>query len=284
LQRPVNINAPLPGVAARYNVNVNAVRPFLGHGNINMRETTGNSIYHSLQARYEMRMRGAYRVGVAYTFSKTIDDSSAERENGEQPPDIRNYRAERAASSFDRTQILTANFIWNLPRLARGSLAKPGLKAVLNDWELSGIVRMWTGMPFDVTVSQDVANIGGVQNQRPDVIADTRGPRTTEEWFNRDAFARPASGTFGNMGRNSLRAPGVNKWDLSLFKNFRVGETLRIQFRAEFFNAFNHASFARPATALNTTATGVNPLLNSFAVITGTRDARVLQLGLKLTF
>ena len=116
------------------------------------------------------------------------------------------------------------------------------------------------------------------------MIADTRGPRTAEQWFNRNAFARPAAGTFGNMGRNSLRRPGVYKWDLSLFKNFRVTEKARLQFRSEFFNAFNHPSFSTVGSALNSTATGVNPTLNSFAVVTGTRDARVLQFGLKMSF
>ena len=284
LQRPININSPLPGAANFWKVNVAAVRPYLGYGNINIRETSASSIYHSLQARYSLRMGRAYKMGVAYTFSKSIDDGSAERENGEQPPDMRNIRAERGPSNFDRKHILTANFIWNLPRLARGVLDRPGMRLLLNGWEFSGITRMWSGTPFDVVLSQDVANIGGVQNQRPDVIGDTRGPRTTEEWFNRGAFARPAPGTFGNMGRNSLRRPGVYKWDLSLFKNFKAGERARMQFRSEFFNAFNHPSFTTVGSTLNTTATGVNPAANSFGVVTGTRDARVLQFGLKMSF
>ncbi|MCU0245631.1 MAG: carboxypeptidase regulatory-like domain-containing protein, partial [Bryobacter sp.] len=129
-----------------------------------------------------------------------------------------------------------------------------------------------------------VAGIGATQNQRPNVIGDAKGPRTVEEWFNRAVFARPTTGTFGNMGRNSLRGPGVNKWDLSLNKTFALAERTRLTFRWELFNAFNHPSFTTIGTALNTTATGVNPLLNSFAVVTGTRDARVMQLALKLNF
>lgn len=143
---------------------------------------------------------------------------------------------------------------------------------------------MWTGTPFDVVMSSDVAGIGATQNQRPNVIASTRGPRTVEEWFNRDAFARPKSGTFGNMGRNSIRGPGVNKWDLALFKNFQLTERWRMQFRGELFNAFNHPSFDTVAVTLNTTSTGVNPNINSFGVVTGTRDARVMQVALKLYY
>jgi hypothetical protein len=143
---------------------------------------------------------------------------------------------------------------------------------------------MWTGQPLDVTMSQDVAQIGGTQNQRPNVIADTKGPRTVEEWFNRNAFARPTTGTFGNLGRNSMRRPGVHKWDLAIFKVFQLAERKRLQFRGEFFNALNHPSFTTLGTALNTTNAGVNPLINSFGVITGTRDARVAQIALKLYF
>jgi hypothetical protein len=143
---------------------------------------------------------------------------------------------------------------------------------------------MWSGQPIDITMNYDVAGIGGTQNQRPNVIADARGPQTTEEWFNRDAFARPANGTFGNLGRNALRGPGVNKWDLAMLKNFRVTERANLQFRGEMFNAFNHPSFATMGRTLTTTATGVNPAAGNFGIITDTRDARVVQFALKLTF
>jgi hypothetical protein len=151
-------------------------------------------------------------------------------------------------------------------------------------WKISGIARMWSGQPFDVTLSADVAQIGAVQNQRPDVIANSKGPKTVEQWFNINAFARPKTGTFGNMGRNSLRGPGVNKWDLALFKVFPAGEKKSLEFRGEFFNALNHPSFTTIGTALNTSGTAVNPNINSFGVVTGTRDARVAQVVLKVYF
>jgi hypothetical protein len=285
LMRPVNINAPEPGVVGANPGNrVNAVRPYLGYGSISYRESSGSSVYHSMQVSFNRRMSGKLTVGVAYTWGKSIDDGSSERADGDLPPNQRNIRAERAPSDFDRTQIFTSNFIGHLPRLARGALAQPVLRSALDGWQLSGITRMWSGQPMDVTMSYDVAGIGGTQNQRPDVIADARGPRTTEAWFNREAFARPANGTFGNLGRNALRGPGVNKWDLALFKNFRVREGKNLQFRGELFNAFNHPSFTSVGRTLNTTATGVNPLASNFAVVTDTRDARVVQFALKLTF
>ncbi len=281
LLRPVNINNPEPGAAAAAGANVNAVRPYIGWGSITERQTSGSSIYHSMQVSLNRRMAKQLSLGMAYTWAKSIDDSSSDRAATDVPVNSRDARAERGPSDFDRGHVFTGNFIWNLPAL-RNSGA--GTRLLLGGWQFSGITRIWSGRPFDVVMSQDVAGIGGTQNQRPDVVGNPNGPRTVEEFFNRAAFARPKSGTFGNMGRNSLRGPGVNKWDMSLFKNFRVTEQVKLQFRSEFFNVFNHPSFSTIGTSLTTTTAGVNPALNNFAVVTGTRDARVLQFALKLSF
>ena len=282
LFRPTNLNDPPPGLAAKLGVNVNAVRPYQGYGAITVRESTGGSNYHSLQVSVNKRLSKTYSMGLAYTWAKSIDNASSERGASDIPPDTRDARLERAPSDFDRTQVLTANYIWLLPKpLQRRSLFSP----VLNGWQLSGISRMYGGKPLDVTLSADVAGIGAVQNQRANLIANPAGPRTPDEWFNRNAFGRPATGTFGNLGRNSLRGPGLQKWDISLFKNFALNEHGRVlQFRAEVFNAMNHPSFTTIGTALNTTATGVNPNISNFDVVTATRDARVSQFALKLTF
>jgi len=275
LMRPVNLNDPIPGTLPS-GTNVNVIRPYLGYGSISERQTSGGSIYHSLQVSYNHRLSRRITGGIAYTWSKSIDDASSDRDAGDVPPNRGNTRAERGPSNFDRTHVFTANFIFQMPAPIRSP--------IFQGWQFSGIARMWSGRPFDVVLSADVAQIGAVQNQRPDVIADTKGPKTVEEWFNRDAFARPKTGTFGNMGRNSLVGPGVNKWDLALFKSFAIGEGRRMQFRGEFFNAFNHPNFTTVGATLNTSSTTVNPLVNSFAVVTGTRDARVAQVALKLYF
>ncbi|MBL8178855.1 MAG: carboxypeptidase regulatory-like domain-containing protein [Bryobacterales bacterium] len=281
LMRPFNINSPQAGAAAARGVHVNAVRPYPGYAAITERQTTAWSKYDSLQVSANRRMATKMSLGLAYTWSKSIDTASSDRGGGDVPPNAYNPDSERALSDHDRQHILTINTIYWLPRFTRNHFAG----VFLNGWQTSGILRFWTGRPFDVVMSTDVAGIGAVQNQRPNVVADARGPRTVEEWFNREAFARPASGTFGDMGRNSLRYPGVNKWDLALFKNFGLGERGRtLQFRAEMFNAFNHPSFTTVGISLTTTAAAVNPAANSFAVVTGTRDARVVQFAMKLSF
>ncbi|MFB3825459.1 MAG: carboxypeptidase regulatory-like domain-containing protein [Bryobacteraceae bacterium] len=274
LQRPVAINGAPPGMAAALKVHYNAVRPFLGYGNITERQTSGSASYNSLQVSVNRRALKRFTFGLAYTFGKTIDTASSERDGDTPPPD--RTQAQRGLADYHRAHILTTNFIWNLPKF--------GPTQALRGWQLSGITRMWSGRPFDVGVSTDVAGIGSTQAQRPDIIADTRGPRTPEQWFNRDAFARPVTGAYGNMGRNTLIGPGVNKWDLAVYKTFVVTEKLRLQFRGEAFNAFNHPSFTTVGSTLYTTATGIDPTRNNFAVVTATRDARVLQFALKLTF
>ncbi|HEY2930910.1 MAG TPA: carboxypeptidase regulatory-like domain-containing protein [Acidobacteriota bacterium] len=280
LFRPLAINNPPPGLAAARGVHVNAVRPFLGYGSITQRESSASSIYHSLQVSFNRRMANKLSLSAAYTFSKSIDVASSERGGSDIPPDSNNVRAERGPSDFDRTHVFTSSYIWFLPGPARRGLAG----ALLNGWQLSGITRIYSGRPFDVVMTSDVAGIGSTQNQRPNVVGDTRGLRTIEQWFNRSAFARPATGTFGNMGRNSLRGPGIHKWDLSLFKNFQAGEKVRVQFRSEAFNAFNHPSLSGVGASLTTTSSGVNPNTGNFAVVTDTRDARVIQLALKILF
>jgi hypothetical protein len=94
----------------------------------------------------------------------------------------------------------------------------------------------------------------------------------------------PKTGTFGSMGRNSMRGPSVNRWDLALYKNFTLREGVKLQFRSEVFNAFNHPTFTTFATTINTNTTRVNPTADNFGVVTATRDNRVLQFALKLNF
>lgn len=287
LFRPYALNNPPPGSSATGRPHINTARPYIGYGSITQRESSAASVYHSLQATFNRRVSGGLSAGASYTYGKSIDDASSDRDAGDIPPDSTSKGAERGPSNLDRPHIFTANWIWHLPRLSGAAGrwdALGALGALLNGWQLSGIARLWAGRPFDVTLSQDVAQIGTSQNQRPDVINDTRGPRTVEQWFNINAFARPAQGGFGNMGRNSLRGPGVHKWDLSLFKNFQLSEHTRLQFRSEFFNAFNHPSFGMPAASLQVTANGVNPNASNFGKIADTRDARVLQFALKLYF
>jgi len=280
LMRPIRTNDPPPGQYIANRLHYNALRPYRGWGSITTRQTSASSIYHSMQVSLNRRV-STMTVGVSYTFSKSIDDGSSERGGGDVPPNANNSRIERAVSDFDRTHVLTVNYIYPIPNKARrGTFFAP----MVNGWQVSGITRLYSGMPFDVVMNSDVAQVGTSSNQRPNLIGDVKGPQTTEQWFNIYAFGRPVTGTFGNLGRNTLRRPGINKWDLAIFKTFRVQEGKTLQFRAEAFNMPNHPSFGAPANSLTTTSTGVTPTANNFGVITSTRDARVMQIALRLSF
>jgi len=163
VMRPLSINDPPPGLAAARGVQFNAVRPSLGYGAITVRQDTASSVYHSLQVSLNRRFSGRYSLGASYTFQKSIDNASSERNGSDVPPDARNPNGERAPSDFDRTQVLTSNFIWNLPNLVRARSAG----ALFNGWEFSGILRFYTGNPFDVQLSTDVAGIGAVKTSVP---------------------------------------------------------------------------------------------------------------------
>ncbi len=281
LLRPLNLNNPVPR-AATGGINVNAVRPYLGYGAITERQPTANSNYNSLQVSFNRRLARRFTVTGSYTFSKSIDNASSDRGGSDVPPNTQNAAIERSVSDFDRTHILSSSYIYEVPRLTRQRLA--GL--LINGWQVSGITRINSGPAFDVVMSTDVAGIGATQNQRPNLIAPVTYPKTVDQWFSVMSFGRPASGTFGNLGRNTLRRPGIHRWDASLMKNFYIDEKQQhyLQFRAEFYNVPNHPSFTTVGTTLTTTATGVDTTQNSFGAVTGTRDARVLQFALKLYF
>jgi hypothetical protein len=160
---------------------------------------------------------------------------------------------------------------------------------VLGGWELSGIVTYQSGSPFTVTGStsgnSDPAGQGCLSaatlcSVRPDIVGDpNEGPQTVDQWFNTAAFADVPAAALrpGTAGRGVVRGPGIERWDLSIFKNFKIYESVSMQFRAETFNAFNHTN---PDIAAANVIKN-NPL---FGAATQVRDPRIMQLGLKLNF
>jgi hypothetical protein len=153
---------------------------------------------------------------------------------------------------------------------------------ILGGWQASGIVSFQTGFPFTVQSGQDFANTGTL-NARPDRTCSGQGKKTVESWFDTSCFtttalaAALASGQprFGNSGRNILDGPGVNNWDLALLKDFQISERFKLEFRSEFFNAFNYAHFGNPGAVVG------NPTIG---IITNAGEPRDIQFGLKLSF
>ncbi|MBI3693343.1 MAG: TonB-dependent receptor [Acidobacteria bacterium] len=266
LLRTRDINQPVASaVVASGQVSPNAVRPYLGLASVNTYETTANSIYHSLQVSAVRRFSGGFSLQGSYTFSKIIDNTAAP---------INSYaadRLERSMSGFDRTHIFVGSYVWELP-LARK--AQGWQRKALHGWQISGITNFQSGNPITPGVSGDRAGTGG-GGQRPNLIGAVTRIMTLARWFNTDAFALPALGTFGNAGRALVRGPGINDWDVSFSKRTELKENVSLQFRAEFFNLFNHAQFS-----------GVGATVGSatFGQVVSARDPRITQLGMRLLF
>jgi hypothetical protein len=156
------------------------------------------------------------------------------------------------------------------------------LNYVVGNWQLNGILTLTSGAPYNVYISSDIPNVGNFApwsgNVRANLAGDPNVPNpSTREWFNTAAFAPPAPFTFGNSGRNSLRADWFKNLDVSLFRDFPFGERRSFQFRAEAFNVTNTPTWGIPVNDLNNHA--------QFGSITSTRSTeRQLQLSLKLYF
>jgi hypothetical protein len=145
---------------------------------------------------------------------------------------------------------------------------------LLQGWEISGIVSFQSGNPLTITIPGDRAGTGG-SGQRPNVLGPVERLATLSQWFTTSVFALPALGTFGSAGRSLVRAPGINDWDVSFIKKTQLRERIALQFRAEFFNLFNHTQFSGVGTGFGS---------GTFGQVTSARSPRVSQLALRLAF
>lgn len=276
-----DMNAALPGTTSP--TTRQPYGPALG--TIVELSNSAHSIYHGLQAKVEKRYsRGLYFLG-SYTWSKSIDDQSNGTDtaiaSGEYPQDPLNPGLDRGLSSFDRAQVFVANAVWEIPfgRGRHGTGAAAVVEDVLGRWQLSGILTAETGPPFSIIMACADVNAEG-DNCRPNRIATgepASGQQSIDKWFNTAAFVIPSTPEYGSAGRNILRGPGTTNLDFSLSKAIPLGETerRRLQIRAEFFNALNHANFGLPQTSIDSPA---------FGTITSAAAGREIQFGARLEF
>lgn len=238
-----------------------------------------NASYHSLQALVTKRYSHGITGSFAYTFSKLIDVVTSNIENDINSNPF-NWNSDRARSDNDRTHVASASLVWELPKVANANAV---VKQVVNGWEITPIITAHSGQPVTFTNGRDIALDGAnrTSRQRPNIIGDfiIHGNRPKSAWlsdyFNVAAFAFPAPGTFGDVGRNIYDGPGFVEVDAGAFKNFQIREGMPLQFRAEFFNLANHANFKNPNTTISS---------SSFGLITGAYGGRVVQCALKLNF
>lgn len=258
--------------------NLNSRRPYARIGPLQVGQSNGNSTYNSMQVTVQRRLASGVSVLANYTWSKAIDYASFGSIEGNQTgPDPVNVRNNRGPADFDLAQRVVISGIWELPKLKNWT---PAAKWVLGGWQQNAIISAQTGPPISIRsgVDNDFNGVGGD-------FGDYRGGQwklgsrskadQIRRWFDTTQFATNAVGTIGSGRRGQLRAPGDWNVDYSIFKNFELRESQKLQFRAELFNAFNHANLGQPNETVN------SPI---FGVITTASAPRIVQLALKYIF
>jgi len=284
----------------------NSVRPDLGYSIINLNERAGASRYNSLQVFVNHRVdRIGVQLQAAYTFSRNVSDANNQDSEGHARPvqDAYHPEADKGVAAQNQPHSFVLNYVWGLPFFKDAK----GFKGVtLSGWQLVGITTFRTGLPMTVCEDRDIDGTLSEACQRPDLIANPKlpkGQRTMDRFFNTSAFVLQPLGTFGNSGINNMTGPGINNWDFSIFKDFKIpwfgkganslgAESANLQFRAEFFNLFNHTQFGGVSTSFvpQVDANGV-PIVgqtadptSSFGTVTSSWPAREIQFALKFIF
>ncbi|MGH9936542.1 MAG: carboxypeptidase regulatory-like domain-containing protein [Blastocatellia bacterium] len=275
------VNTP---ILANANNTTQAIRPFKGYSNITFVEFGASSNYHSLQTRLGRRFGSNLTFNVNYTWSKAIDETDTDTTTLAY---FLNRLRERAVAGYDRTHVLTLDYIYNVPDVGKKLGDNPVTNVILNGWQVTGVTRFWSGLPFSVTSNGNAGTLDGGPRANYLGGAIIIKDFANRQWFDPLVFGRPKDGELGNTGRNWLRGPGFTNFDLSLFKDFTFTEKIKLQYRAEFFNIFNHLQWFGVSTGVSAT----NPdspvtaaTRGTSGQLTTTRDSRKIQMALRFSF
>jgi hypothetical protein len=283
-QLPLNTTtAPGSTLLSSVNFTTNAVRPYPGFGSVNFTEFGATSNYNALQMRLSRRFAKNLTLNATYTWSKAMDEVDAD---GNAIGYAYDRRRDYARAGFDRTQVFNLDYVYEIPNVRSDN---GFVKIVANGWSLNGITRFWSGVPINVTSNGDTGTLAGSSGQRADYLGGQIYPDSQGRYnyFNPLVFGRPAQGSLGNLGRNALNGPGINNWDISLYKNTRIKERINLQLRLETFNTFNHTQFSTVTGGIsvpNPSTPVTASTIGSTGQVTATRDPRSIQLGAKLLF
>jgi hypothetical protein len=279
LDHSYNANLPQPSP-----VFLQGNRPYPAFGNITVDSASAVSSYNALQMSLEKRFSQGLSFLMGYTYSKSIDDGSAWSAGA---INVFNFAAERGLSTFDTRNRFVVSYTYDVPigkGHAFGGNLPTAANYILGGWQTNGIFTVQSGNPIDIQVG--LTTLTGTNTAtRPDVVAGCDPNSFSHDpslWFNPKCFSSNFSGRFGNAGRDVVIGPGTVDFDTALLKRFPLWREDRyLQFRAEFFNIFNHPNFDNPVSTL------VSP---SFGQIqsAGTTDTRLssrqIQFALRLVF
>ncbi len=285
----LNMNQPTPygyiGNGAQ--TSVASRLPFLNYGVIQLVHDQGSASYHGGAAKVTRRFSNGLNIIASYTYSKSLDNGSGIRNQGNDllfPQNSYCLRCEYGPSAFDVTHRLSGSILYDLP-IGPGKLVnvKGFMDALIGGWQLGTIFTEQTGQPITPSVGADNSSIGNSNGtfDRPDPTGISpylsSSARTFSVWANKAAFKNNAPGFFGSVARGSYRAPGLINTDASLHKNFKMpySEKHQLSIRFEAFNVLNHMNVGAPNMNINSA---------TFGRVGSTGNMRQLQLAAKYSF
>lgn len=278
----LNLNQAVPGEGS-----VASRRRWSQHARVNLFQSAGVTSYNSLQASLRKRFSNGINYNLNYTYAHFLDMGSqgGNGASGISLIPITNQSIYKGNADQDLRHHFRGTFQYELPfgngrRYLNNGRA---VDAIIGGWTLNGAISMYSGIPFTVRANANSLNIG--EGSWADRIGEgtlSGSQRTLQSWFDASAFQNPGFRLWGNGGRNTLFGPGTKQFDLSVFKNFQVLETMRLQFRAEMFNAFNTPQFNNPNPTIGSPNTG--RISSAGSETTLQRTQRQVQFALKLMF
>jgi hypothetical protein len=272
---------------------VTGVAPYPAFGPITWRGDVGNSTFHAFQINARRAFQNGFLFSANYMWSHSINDGSIGGGESDTPQDSFCRACDKASSDDDVRQLFNLSAVYQLPFGAgRRHLSSRGVaQTIFGGWTMSAIATSQTGLPFNITITRSNGSVPGdlaiSGEERPNYVYGVSltppGGSTPQEWVNPAAFSTPASGTFGDLGRNAFRARGISDVDLALAKDFSLTERVHIHFRADVFNVFNRAQYGAPNANLSASNFGViTSTISSYA--TGRGTPREFQLSGKISF
>jgi hypothetical protein len=268
------------------------LKPYPQFGLIDYKTTASNNNFNALQVGLQRNLTGALQATANYMWSHAINDGSTGGGETDYPENVNCRACERGSSDLDVRHYFSGNLIYQLP-FGRGHrfLSGSGLSsAIFGGWEWANIVSARSGLPVNITVSRTGSSVpdGNISSpQRPDVVPGVSivpANQSISNFINPAAFSIPAAGSFGDAGRNLARGPNAWQLDTALARNIALGEQLRLVFRAEAFNLFNHPQYGLPSGNFSSAASFGQITSEWNATGIGTGTPRELEFALRLEF